>query len=89
MARRKQITTADLDGLNALLVREFNYQLTNPPVDPETGNRLPIPAAALATIVKYILASGVRPLPDSPLGKSVAELIESLPFKDLETEVNH
>ena len=88
MAKRKQVSTSDVDALNALLIREFNFTLNNPPVDPDTGTRLPIPAAALAVIVKYILASGIRPTPDSPLARDIAGLMQSLPFIEAHERAN-
>ena len=86
MARKTKVTTGDVDALNALLLSEFNFTLRNPPVDPETGARLPIPAAALAVIVKYIVASGIRPTHDSPLGRDIASLMDALPFASLDDE---
>ena len=84
MARKTKVTTGDVDALNALLLSEFNFTLRNPPVDPETGARLPVPAAALAVIVKYIVSSGIRPTHDSPLGRDIEDLMKALPFASLD-----
>jgi hypothetical protein len=76
----KKVAIKDIDRLNEALVREFGFQLSTPPVD-ENGNRLPIPAAALAVITKYILSSGIRPTADSPTAARIAEMMKDLPFK--------
>ena len=78
MARK--VTTTDVEKLNDLLVKEFGYQLNNPPVD-ENGKRLPIPASALATIVKYVLSTGWKPTADGPLSARIKALMTDLPFK--------
>jgi hypothetical protein len=75
----KKVAIKDIDGLNEALVREFGFQLSTPPVD-ENGNRLPIPAAALAVITKYILSSGIRPTADSPVALRIADMYRDLPF---------
>jgi hypothetical protein len=77
----KKVSTADIDKLNDLLIREFGWTLKNPPVD-ENGNRLSIPASALAVITKYIVSSGIRPTADSPAAARIAEMMKDLPFKD-------
>ena len=69
-----------LEKLNDLLVKEFGHQLNNPPVD-ENGKRLPIPASALATVVKYVLSTGWKPTADGPLSARIAALMTDLPFK--------
>ena len=76
----KKVAIKDIDQLNEALVREFGFQLSTPPVD-ENGNRLPIPAAALAVITKYILSSGIRPTADSPTAARIVEMMKDLPFK--------
>jgi hypothetical protein len=83
MARK--VTTTDVEKLNDLLVKEFGYQLKNPPVD-ENGKRLPIPASALATVVKYVLSTGWKPTADGPLSARIAGLMQNLPFSSTDEE---
>jgi hypothetical protein len=81
MAKAKKVAVTDIDSLNEALVREFGFQLEHPPVD-EEGCRLPIPAAALAVITKYILSSGIRPTADSPIALRIADMYRNLPFTE-------
>jgi hypothetical protein len=53
---------------------------SNPTKD-ENGNRLPIPAAVLSVITKYIVSSGIRPTADSPMAGRIAAMMQDLPFK--------
>jgi len=73
----KKATVAELSELHGVVAKVLKAELIKDRSDPETGQKLDVPAALLAQAINFLKANGIDATPDSP---SVRSVVESLPF---------
>lgn len=88
MSSNKRATEDDLSELHGVVAKVLKVELTKDRSDPETGQKLDVPAALLAQAINFLKANGINAVPTSPALRSI---VDSLPFSqgDDDSEDHH
>lgn len=73
----KRATETELSELHGVVAKVLKVELTKDRSDPETGQKLDVPAALLAQAINFLKSNGINAVPDSPALRSI---VDSLPF---------
>jgi hypothetical protein len=81
MASAKQ---SRLEKLHAMFTETLISELKDGHIDPETGEKLPTPAATLSVIRSFLADAGIKPVNDSPVHQRLMDI--ALPFKSTDEQ---